>query len=246
MSSERWRRFKNPWVIAGLMLSAVVAVGLGLFTYQVVTDYRSIKAGQGDPFTRRARQASIAKFVNQAPSTILDTSRIEANGSNPMLGNPEAKLRIVEFLDYECPFSRVSAPDVRTFLSRHPNDVLLIARDYPLESIHSHALDASIAARCIFRQKKPNLYWSYHDLLFQNQEHLETNDLHAYASQVGADVAAFDTCVQTRATETEVKAAESDGDALGLEGTPTFFFNQRKAQGALDLATLEEIYAALK
>lgn len=246
MFADRWPFLKNPWVVTGLVLTCVTLIGLGLFVSQVVGYMRAIQAGEPDPFVQRRLDASVTSLLAQKPLTDLDASRIVSKGADPMLGNPAAKIRIVEFVDYECPFSRRSAPDVRTFMARHPDDILLTVRDFPLESIHASAMDAAIAARCVFAQQKPEMFWKMHDLLYANQDALGADDLRSYAASVNADMDAFDRCVAARDPEAGIRASIDDGTAAGVRGTPTFFMNGIRIQGALDLDMLEAMAKKLK
>lgn len=245
MFADRWPFLKNPWVVTGLVLTCVTLIGLGLFVSQVVGYMRSIQAGEPDPFVQKRLDASVTGLLAQKPLTDLDASRIDSKGADPMLGNPAAKIRIVEFIDYECPFSKRSAPDVRALLARHPDDILLTVRDFPLESIHPAAMDAAIAARCVFAEQKPEMFWKFHDLLYANQDALAAENLRSYAATVNADMDAFDRCVAARGPEAGVRASIDDGTAAGVRGTPTFFINGIRVQGALDLETLEAMYKKL-
>lgn len=233
---------RRPWALAGLVLSAIVLVGLVLFSAQVVGYARDIKAGKPDPFTSRSKEASLERTLSQAPPAGVDLSRIEPPGNVPMLGNPSAKIRIIEFLDYQCPFCRHSAPEVRAFMAAHADDVLLEVRDFPLESLHPQAVDAAIAANCVFAQGNADQYWRYHDILFATQDDLSATALRANAETVGADLNAYDACVQSRRPESAIRASVEDGVAAGVSGTPTFFVNGSRVQGALEREDLEEIY----
>ena len=232
--------------MAGLFLSVCVVVGLVLFAIQVGAYARDIKAGKPDPFTSRKHEASIARIFTQTPPSTVDLSRVETKESVPMLGNPEAKIHIVEFLDYQCPFCRHSAPDVRAFMTKHANDVLLEVRDFPLESLHPQAMDAAIAARCVFAQGKPDVYWRFHDVLFAAQDDLSAAALRSDAQAAGASLATYDACVVARIPEASIRNSLADGVAAGVQGTPTFFVNGYRVQGALELQDLEDIIAKLK
>jgi protein-disulfide isomerase len=240
------RIIRHPWAFVGLLLSAITLTGLTLFAIQVAGYVRDIKAGKPDPFTVREREASISQLLAATPPGSIDLSRVESTGANPMLGNPAAKIHIVEFLDYQCPFCRQSAPDVRAFMNRHADDVLLIIRDFPLESLHPDAMNAAIAARCVFSQGDANRFWRYHDLLFASQDDLGAATLRANAATVGTDISAFDACVASREPESGIRASIEDGTAAGVRGTPTFFVNGHRIQGALDLENLEEIVSQVK
>jgi len=240
------RIIRHPWAVLGLLLSAITLTGLTLFAIQVAGYVRDIKAGKPDPFTIREREASISHLLASKSLESVDLSRAESGGANPMLGNPAAKIRIVEFLDYECPYCKRSAPDVRAFMNRHADDALLVVRDFPLESLHPSAMDAAIAARCVFAQGDANRYWRYHDLLFASQDTFGAATFRANAVTVGADLSAFDACVARREPEAGIRASIEDGTAAGVVGTPTFFVNGHRIQGALDLENLEEIVSQVK
>jgi protein-disulfide isomerase len=230
----------------GFLLSGLMLVGLVLFSVQVVRYMRDIKAGKPDPFTARQHEVSLTKILSQKPLTDLDLSRVETQEATPMLGDPSAKIRIVEFLDYECPFCRRSAPAIRTFMERHAHEVLFEVRDFPLESLHPHAMDAAIAARCIFAQGDADRFWRYHDILFASQEDLSATALRSNAHAIGADLMVYDRCVAARIPEPSIRASLEDGTAAGVRGTPTFFMNGIRIQGALELSDLEEIVSQLK
>lgn len=238
------RIFKNPWSLLGLFLSVIVVIGLGMFVVQTVKYVGVIRAGGPNPFESSRVEAKVTQIL--ARPTTVDTSRIESRGRDPMIGNPEAPIRIVEFVDYQCPFCARSHDPLRAFVARHPDDVLLIIRDFPLESIHPSAFTAARAARCVFAQEQPNLFWAYHGRLFANQTDLSETALRQHAQAVGANVKDFDRCLFSSFTEPEVRASIDDGVAVGVRGTPTFFFNQAPVQGAVDLETLEELFRQIK
>jgi protein-disulfide isomerase len=229
----------------GLFLSVIVLGGLLLFAVQVAGYVRDIKAGKPDPFAARNREVKMSRILNQEQQRTVDLSRIKSDEKNPMLGNPEAQIEIVEFLDYECPFCRQTAPALRAFMAAHADQVILTVRDFPLETLHPSAMSAAIAARCVFAQGDPNKYWRYHDVLFAEQDNLSSPALRVYAEAVGVDVAQYDECVSSRATEEGIRNSMADGAAAGVSGTPTFFVNGRTIPGALDRETLEEMFRQL-
>ena len=240
------RLARRPWAIAGLLLGIGVLLGLVLFVVQVVTYAKDIRAGKPEPFSTRKHEMSLSRALSQKPPETIDLSRVEPKDPVPQLGNPEAKIHIVEFLDYQCPFCRSTAPAIRAFMERHASDVLFEVRDFPLESLHPQAMDAAIAARCIFAQGDANRYWRYHDILYATQDELDASALRTDAQAVGADLSAFDACVSSRAPETSIRASMADGVAAGVQGTPTFFVNGYLVQGALEPADFEAIYTEMK
>jgi len=241
-----WTILRNPWAVFGGLLSCIVLFGLALFFVQVVSYVGDIRAGEPDPFamddyTRRAKV-----ILTRAPIAPEIRSRIESVEGNPLIGNPDAPIRIVEFLDYECPFCQRSAPEVRAFMSRNPDDVLLIIRDFPLESVHPNAMNAAIAAQCVFQNDGADAYWLYHDILYRNQVDLSVPALRTYAQTVRANLSAYDSCMDSRQPESRIKLSIQDAITAGARGTPTFYVNGYAIPGAVDLATLEALLVELK
>jgi protein-disulfide isomerase len=154
------------------------------------------------------------------------------------LGNPAARLVVVEFLDFGCPYCRDSFSAVREVMQRYQDRVYFIARDFPVDELHPRATAAALAARCAQEQ---GFYWPYHDKLFSQQEHHEAVDLQRYAQEIGLNMSLFETCVFEKRYVDRIQMESADGLRAGVEGTPTFFFNGIKVQGALNARTLDFI-----
>ena len=246
MSEINWRKYTTPGAILGILFSTLVIVGLGLFSLQVGKYVWQMASGAPNPFAKTQAELNLSNALARGSLDKTRSARIESAVSNPMLGNPDASLRLVEFLDYECSSSKQALSEVRAFMTHHPDDVLLILRDYPLENDHPNALNAALAARCVFNQGQADRFWAYHDLLFKNQTQLSLFDLRRYAEQVGADLSAYDICLRLRQTESVVRQSLADGAAIGVLGTPTFFFNSFRIPGALDLAAFESVYQKIQ
>ena len=137
-------------------------------------------------------------------------------------GDPEAKLTLIEFSDYGCPFCsrhvRETAPQLEVYIAA--GTVKHVFHDFPIEALHPQAVKAHEAARCAGDQDR---YWEMHDHLFANQTALAPQALVRYAEEQGvADVPAFTECL-TGGTHTQaVRRAIAAGQAAGVTGTPTF------------------------
>lgn len=142
---------------------------------------------------------------------------------DPILGNKDAKVTIVEFSDFECPFCSHAADAVHEVEKKYAGKVRVVFRDFPL-SFHANAKAAAIAANCAKEQDK---FWPFHDQLFKNQKALEPTAFKTYARVAGLDGEKFDTCLASNPYAAEVEKDVKDGEALGVEGTPTFFVNGR-------------------
>lgn len=198
--------------------------------------YRNVKlmrAGKLQPLSDRT---SFTLGKNQAITSSSTASLFVPQ--NPALGDEQSAITIVEFGDFECPFTLQEFPIIRSLMARYPQ-VRFIYRDFPISELHKNALPAALAARCAQAQKK---YWEYHDKLFLNQADLSTAALQRYALEAGLDTAAFNNCLSNETYKKEVARDLQDGAALGVRGTPTFFINGSKVEGVVSAAAWQEIF----
>jgi protein-disulfide isomerase len=155
----------------------------------------------------------------------------------PALGPKNAKVTIVEWSDFQCPFCSRAAPIVHQIAQQYPNDVRIIFRNQPLTSIHANAQLAAEAALAAHAQGK---FWPMHDKLFANQGALDRASIERYAQEIGLNMDKFRKALDTGAMKARVAQDSQDGRAVGAGGTPTFFFNGRMQVGA-DFATFKEL-----
>ena len=158
---------------------------------------------------------------------------------DPVLGSPDAKVLMIEFGDYQCPTCRMFWKDIEPRLKKEYIDtgkVKLVFRDFPLTGSHPEALLAAMAVNCARDQHK---YWEFHDKVFREQYNkgddvirMKPADLKKWAKDVKLDQAAFDQCLDSEKYKDEVLKDKADGEAAGVQGTPTFFINGRAMGGA--------------
>ena len=154
--------------------------------------------------------------------------RVDTSGS-PAQGPEDAKVTMVEFVDFECPFCGRYARDTLPQLRRDYGDrIRYVSRQFPLD-IHPHAAGAARAAVCADEQGR---YWQLHDMLFAHQEALGKRDLAGYARELGLDMGRYSTCLRAPATQARVERDLADGRRYGVTGTPAFFINGRVIRGA--------------
>lgn len=142
-------------------------------------------------------------------------------GTNQFKGEPTAKLTLVEFSDYQCPFCARHVRETHPQIQKEyveTGKVRYVFLDLPLESIHKLAFKAAEAANCAGEQGK---YWEMHDRLFENQQALEPWTAHAEA--VGLDVAAFEACLASGKQAEEIRRDMAEARKAGITGTPGFF-----------------------
>jgi protein-disulfide isomerase len=139
----------------------------------------------------------------------------------PMRGNPNAKVTLVEFSDFECPYCGQATDRVEQLLKAYPNEIKFYFLHYPL-TIHNQAMPAAIAASCANDQNK---FWPFYDKLFKNQHSLGGDFFKSSAKELGLDESKFLACLDSPASKEKVNADLAQGDAAGVEGTPSFFIN---------------------
>ncbi len=153
---------------------------------------------------------------------------------DPVLGNSEAKIAVVEFSDYQCPFcNRFYSQTLAKLKARYidTGKVKYVFRDFPL-AFHPQAKSAAVAANCAGKQ---NAYWKMHDGLFNNQRRLGSDLYEELAKNLRLDVAAFQACTRQGARESkEIDADLAYGQSIGVRGTPTFFIGRLQGTDLID------------
>jgi protein-disulfide isomerase len=152
-------------------------------------------------------------------------------------GEPGAAL-ILEYGDYECPYSRQAFRAIQRVERDLPGRVRFAFRHFPLTEIHPHALSASAAAEAAARQER---FWEMHELLFHRQKALEDDDLRTYASEIGLDLDRFDRDRADAEVLARIERDVASGEATGLvRGTPTLFVEGVLYQGGYEPAAFIE------
>ncbi len=154
---------------------------------------------------------------------------------------PGTATLIVEYGDYECPYSRQAFRAIESVEARRGEGVRFAFRHFPLTEIHPHALAASLAAEAAGLQGR---FWEMHELLFHRQRALEEEDLRGYAIELGLDAARFERDRRGEAAIERVQRDVRSGVASGeVRGTPTLFIDGALHSGGYDVAGLLEVLA---
>jgi protein-disulfide isomerase len=150
---------------------------------------------------------------------------------------------ILEYGDYECPYSRKAFRGVEAVERMHPGRVRFAFRHFPLTTKHPHALAASAAAEAASRQGR---FWEMHDLLFHGQRALEAHDLRRYADRLGLDPACFEHDRLGIDVAARIARDVESGRASGqVHGTPTLFIDGVVYRGAYDVVGLLDAVSLL-
>lgn len=147
----------------------------------------------------------------------------------PHFGNPEAKIVIVEFSDFQCPVCRSEFPVIRKLMRDRQDDIFFVYRHFP--TINENSITVAMASWCAQEQDK---FWPMHDSLFLgNQSDFSRNNLINFAVQSGLDRERFIACLDEESYLPQVLDDVKDAASLGVAGTPTFFINGNKLAGAI-------------
>jgi protein-disulfide isomerase len=181
--------------------------------------------------TRLRAQAKVAVLLSPPKVQVnIDPKRVK--------GNPKARVMIVEFSDFQCPYCGQVEVTLKSVLAKHEGTVALAFRDMPISQIHPFAQGAAEAARCAGEQGK---FWEYHDLLFADQGALDRSGLIAKAAKLQLDPQQFETCISSEKYKSQVQQDNQEGMRAGVSGTPGFFINGVFISGAQAEAAFDKI-----
>jgi len=158
-------------------------------------------------------------------------------GDVPIIGEEGAKVTVVEFSDYQCPFCKRVRPTVWRIVDEYKDDLRYAFMDYPL-SFHRDAKKAHEAARCAGEQGK---YYEYNRKVFENQVKMKVDDLRKYAKQLNLDMEKFNRCLDSGKHAATVEKMIEKGTKAGVAGTPAFFINGIMLSGARPYESFKEI-----
>ncbi len=171
---------------------------------------------------------------------------VNISGS-PSQGNKNAKVVLVEFTDYQCPFCKRHFDQTYPQLKKDYIDtgkILSVVKEFPLNNIHPEAQKAAEAARCVRDQLGDAGYFRMHDKLFTGQSELGTASYSKWAKELGANGPKFDECLKSGKFAQTVQDDLDYGQTLGVSGTPAFFVNGRSISGAQPYSVFQQVIDA--
>lgn len=194
------------------------------------------------------KQQAAAEEANKPPVITEDVS-----DDDPILGDKNAPVTIVEFSDYQCPYCRSFFNDTLPLITEKyikTGKAKLIYRDLALP-FHADALPAAVAAECARKQKGDTGYFAYHDKIFEGQNKLgqgtveiPAESLQTYAREMKLNMTTFNECVKSEEQQNEAKKDTADAARLGINGTPAFVINGTRVDGAQPFSAFEQVIEA--
>jgi protein-disulfide isomerase len=173
----------------------------------------------------------------QHVQVLLAAPRVEVAAAGPARGAANAKITIVEFSDFQCPFCARAQPAIDQVLKQYPDKVRIVYRDFPL-SFHSNAARAAEAGHCANDQEK---FWPLHDWIFTHQNELGEQELSNAAKDLGLDQKKFDACMVSHKYQQAVVDNQAAGEKAGVTGTPAFFVDGELLSGAQPFEKFQEV-----
>lgn len=160
-------------------------------------------------------------------------------GNAPFVGDKDAKVTIVEFSDFQCPFCAKGADLLNQIKKKYGNKVKVAFKNFPLP-FHNQAETAAVAGLCA-NEQSTNLFWKMHDEMFAHQDSLDVEGLKGLAKKIGVKMDQFEKCLSENKYLSQVKADMEDGKKVGVKSTPTFFINGQVITGAQPLEVFSEL-----
>ena len=220
----------NVLIITIIMITGVAAFFAGSY----VSNFNS------DTISQEELENAIAKLELKILEKQLPTNQPAlplkiSSENNPVIGNPDAPITIIEFSDFQCPFcAKFHMQTLPTIMDEYINKgiVKLVFRDFPIQNIHPNAVPASIAAECANEQGK---FEQMYHMLFKKQKewsNLETSyaiaSFNQYASELQLNEEKFDSCIKNVKYIEEVQKDLDEGRTFGVTGTPGFFIGNEE------------------
>jgi protein-disulfide isomerase len=200
--------------IATILESFILVVALGLVAWVILSNRQPAAAADANP-------SGGVRPPAPDPVTVVDD--VIASDSDVGRAEQRAKIAIVEFSDFQCPFCGRHSRDVLPTIERRyvqPGLAQYIFRHFPLQAIHPLASAAAKASECARSQ---GAFWTMHDVLFQNQSRLQSDGFQPFVAQAGLDRALFDSCLANDAAAVAIRRDIAEAHRLSVTSTPTFF-----------------------
>ena len=171
------------------------------------------------------------------PDSSVERFKIPLTGKEPARGADRAKVTIVMWSDFQCPFCSRVETTLEQVLKTYPKDVKIVWHNNPLP-FHQNATPAAIAAMEAHAQGK---FWKMHDIMMKNQQALDRPSIEKYAAEAGVDVEKVKVAIDTSKYAADIKAEQAMGETVGARGTPAFFINGRSLSGAQPFEAFKKV-----
>lgn len=258
MSETKDNGLRNSIIFASTMVT--IAFAFNGFSYLV----GGVNADANDNLQDSDLQAQIESGIEAYVQKQQEEVRAAQAGANrpsvvtgdftdddPVLGDANAPVTLIEFSDYECPFCKRHFVQTLPLIKENYIDtgkVKMVFRDFPLGFHDPLATQQAMAAECAREQGGDEVYFAYHDLIFEttasNGRGMQKEELYELAEDVGVNKAKFTECLDSGKYADEVKKDIADGSRAGVSGTPAFLVNGQLISGAQPFSAFEQVIEA--
>ena len=216
--------------LMGLFLGIAISstMGLGLVVGGV------LKNGSGSSVVAtNTGTGNVAAPTGDTGDTTPPAGPVKEVGSGDHIkGAKNAKVTLIEYSDFECPFCKRFSPTLEQALKDFPNDVRLVYRHFPLRSIHPMAQKAAEASECAAKLGGNDKFWAMHDKLIADTT-MSIDNMKRFAKEIGLNQGKFNDCLDKGEMAAKVNTDFNEGGAAGVQGTPATFINGKLASGAI-------------
>ncbi|EKD49767.1 MAG: hypothetical protein ACD_63C00054G0007 [uncultured bacterium] len=222
---------KNPWKLISFFVGGLLVLSLVL-NYFIVENFR------GDVSELQADVSGQDLIDTVQEPTVSIVPKDVSVDDDPFTGNQDAKVTLIVFDDFECPFCKEmheNLDEVRKKFSKE--DLRIVYRDFPL-AFHKNALPAAKAAGAAAKQRK---FILMSNEIFENAENLSDDKYKEFAKSLDLDMDQFEKDFASDEVAEEIKKDVSDGESYGVSGTPAAFLNGEKIGGLVEIEKLEEL-----
>jgi len=172
------------------------------------------------------------------PGKYLETPQVNENDAT--FGNKDAKVKVIVFSDFECPYCKALYQSLRQIMGQYSDRVLFVHKNFTLD-FHIQAIPAALAANCALEQGK---FWEYGDKLFANQINWQnttgTQKFKEYAQSVGLKIPQFNQCLDSKKYQEKIENDKNDAAIFGVSGTPAVFVNNKFTNGVINADDLKK------
>ncbi|NEQ55315.1 MAG: thioredoxin domain-containing protein [Leptolyngbya sp. SIO3F4] len=201
---------------------------------QIIRDHPEVILESVEQYRIRQQQEAqkvqyeLLQAINKDPQDFIKQS--------PIQGQIDSKVLLIEFSDFQCPYCASVHETLQNFVMKHPDEIALVYKHYPLAKIHPEARSAAMAAWAAQQQNK---FWEYQDFLFAHQDKLGESLYLQAAESLELDLQQFDQDRQSQAAMTTIQQDMALAEKLGISGTPFFMMNTTTFSGTVEEAFLE-------
>jgi protein-disulfide isomerase len=233
----------------------LVAVCVGLIACTVETDLgpdglKELREGQKAILeriekmekTQKELLASLQKTSPKRPTVDYNKVYDLEIGQSPVRGAKDAKITLIEFSDFQCPYSKRAQPLIAELLKAYPDDLQHVYKNFPLR-FHKEAMPAAKACLAAGLQGK---FWEMEAIVFENPKNLQDKDLKKYAREIGLDLEQFEKDFSGEEVDKLVQEDLAEAKKASVTGTPTLFLNGKRVQNRSEEAMKQDIQALLE